>query len=231
MSLLLHLGFLLLILPQQKGLLSIGTTGEGELEGAGTALTLVDAREIQSPQALRELLRTPLEKRSEPSTTQVEPEDTKTDAKATDIETPVQEHPAANQTTTPPSGSPARVESTLPSSAGAFGQNGEAYTDLWNAIAPCWNRVANMKTLAATLIISFNADGGLSAPPVIERGADAAITGDSLNAEAKALQALSECGLYPMATSLKDVTVKFPAPGQTQDSGGRDLATTIDRPK
>lgn len=230
-SLILHLGVLMLMLPSQKGFLSIGTTGLGEVNGAGTAVTLVDATEIEPPQASPEQAKAPSEEPSEAANTQAEPEAVEAEAEArpAEAQTPPKEQVATNEPPAQPSDSQAPSDSTSPASAGAFGQNGEAYTDLWNAIAPCWNRIADAKTLPAKLTISFSPDGGLSAPPVIERDPDAEITDDSLHAEAKALQSLSECGPYPMAKDLQNVTVMFPLPTQALDSVGIDLATAMGR--
>ena len=215
-SLLLHLGILLLMLPSHKGFLSIGTTGLGEAKGAGTAVTLVDATEIEPSQAAPAQTQTPSEQLAEAADTPAEPEtvDAEAETKPAEAETLSKEQVATNVSPTPPSDSQTPSDSTSPASAGAFGQNGEAYTDLWNAIEPCWNRIADVKTLPAKLTISFSPDGGLSTPPVIERNPDAEITDDSLHAEAKALQALSECGAYPMAKDLQNVTVLFPPSGQ-----------------
>lgn len=215
-SLLLHLGLLLLMLPSQKGFLSIGTTGLGEVNGAGTAVTLVDVIKVEQPQTSHEQAQASSNELSKPTDAQVEPEADEADAEygPDKVETQAPEKVAVSEPPTPPLENQVPSDSTASASAGAFGQNGESYTDLWNAIAPCWNRIADNNTLPAALTISFDAGGGLSAPPVIERNPDADITDDSLHAEAKALQALSECGAYPMAKDLKNVTVQFPPPGQ-----------------
>ena len=222
-SLFLHLGILLLILPSQKGFLSIGTTGLGDINGAGTAVTLVDASELTSPQAAQEQVEAPTEDQAKPVAppSDAEVPDVEAPAETTKTTEPAKEQDATTEQQPVSSDSQVPSNSTTQASAGAFGQNGETYTDLWNAIAPCWNRIADVKTLPAKLTISFSPDGGLSAPPVIERDPDAEITDESLHAEAKALQALSECGAYPMAKSLQSVTVKFPPPWQLPQTAAK----------
>lgn len=92
------------------------------------------------------------------------------------------------------------------------GQTGTGGNDLWHAIAPCWNRLADAQTRPVTLDVSFNAQGGLSAPPVIERAPGASQDPETLRSEAIALAALSQCGAYTMAGGQKDVKVNFPKP-------------------
>lgn len=107
---------------------------------------------------------------------------------------------------------------TLPSLAtsGAAGtgggEGGGAGDDLWNAIAPCWAKVANGDTKDVTLEVSFSPDGSLSVPPVIDRDVSAKVDDQSLNSEAKALSALAACGKYPMAEGRTNVKVNFPHP-------------------
>lgn len=213
-SVLLHVGVLLLMLQSPKGFLSIGTTGLGDINGAGAGVTLVDVSELTPPQAAQQQMEAPAEDQAKPVEPPIEADaaDTKTPSEPAEAAELVSEQVATTERQPVSSDSQVPSDSYAPATAGAFGQNGESYTNLWNAIAPCWNRIADLKTLPATLIISFDVDGGLSAPPVIEREVNSEITDDSLHAEAKALQALSECGAYPMAKGLQNVSVRFPSP-------------------
>ena len=212
-SLLLHLALLLLLLSTRTGFSSIGTTGIGNVDGAGTTVTLVDASELMPPK--------PSQTESQPATAEQSPETAvePTIAEAMDdAAKPVQAADTATETKeastmqTVQSDSEAPSDSIAQATAGAHGQNGQANTDLWNAIAPCWNRIAGKDTLSATLTISFAADGGLSVPPIIERNPDAPITDQSLQSEAKALAALAACGVYPMVKGQQRITVVFPTP-------------------
>ena len=212
----LHLGLVLLLLPSNTGLSdSMGAvTGLGTVNCAGTAVTLVDVSELTPPKASEEEGQTAT---AEPSVATPEPTDiseTQDDATPADqvaspaenLKAPVSQGLQANRN--------ALTDSTAEATAGAFGQNGQANIDLWNAIAPCWNRIADGATLPATLKISFDATGALAVPPEIERDPDAPITDQSLKSEAQALQALAECGAYPMAQGQQSVVVQFPSPEQ-----------------
>ncbi|WP_090649709.1 hypothetical protein [Asticcacaulis taihuensis] len=189
-------------------------TGLGTVNGAGTAVTLVDLSELTPPKASEEAGQTAT---AEPSVATPEPTDiseTQDEATPADQQVSRAEKPEAPVRQALQSDSNDLKDSTAEATAGAFGQNGQANLDLWNAIAPCWNRIADGATLPATLKISFDANGGLALPPEIERDPDAKITDQSLKSEAQALQALSECGAYPMAQGQQNVVVQFPTPGQ-----------------
>lgn len=216
-SVILHLCLVLLLLPSMSGLsASMGAvTGLGEVNGAGTGVTLIDISQLTPPKPPQTVtvVVTP-EPRQDASPTR------DTTSVSEDTAKPVEAKESATATEAASSTQATRVDSETPSdsatevTAGAFGQNGEANLDLWNAIAPCWNRIANSATLPATLKITFDGNGGLALPPEIERDPDAPITDQSLKAEAQALQALAECGAYPMAEGQQGVVVKFPTPGQ-----------------
>jgi hypothetical protein len=189
-------------------------TGLGTVNGAGTAVTLVDVSELMQPKASEEEGQTAT---AEPSVATPEPTDiseTQDDATPADQQVSPTEKPKAPVNQALQSDSNALTDSTAEATAGAFGQNGQANIDLWNAIAPCWNRIADGATLPATLKISFDATGALAVPPEIERDPDAPITDQSLKSEAQALQALAECGAYPMAQGQQSVVVQFPSPEQ-----------------
>lgn len=232
-SVILHLCLVFLLLPSMAGLsASMGAvTGLGQVNGAGAGVTVIDISQLTPPKPSQSVAET---------TTPEAPEDT---SQAPDVASthegttkPVEAKSSAtpNETAAPTQtaqvDSDTSSDSTTEATAGAFGQNGEANLDLWNAIAPCWNRIANNTTLPATLKISFDGNGGLALPPEIERDPAAQITDQSLKAEAQALQALAECGAYPMAQGQQSVVVKFPTPGQipvgTAASSGRIAAAT-----
>jgi len=101
---------------------------------------------------------------------------------------------------------------TTPPANGGDRNNGKANGDLWSAIAPCWQSLADKDTLGATLKVSFSSSGVLSAPPEIERDPSMPINERTLRSEAKAISALSACGAYPMAQGMENVVVSFPAP-------------------
>ncbi|ESQ89871.1 hypothetical protein ABAC460_11250 [Asticcacaulis sp. AC460] len=84
--------------------------------------------------------------------------------------------------------------------------------DLWAAIAPCWRRMADETTLPVRLEVTFSQTGDLAEPPVIVRAEG--LAGDSrvLVSESRAIQALAECGAYPMAGGRERVAINFPAP-------------------
>ncbi|ESQ90229.1 hypothetical protein ABAC460_10800 [Asticcacaulis sp. AC460] len=83
--------------------------------------------------------------------------------------------------------------------------------DLWAAIAPCWRKVLDEHTVPVTLEVTFSAGGGLAEPPVILRGEASASDPKRLVSESKAIQALAECGAYPMAGGQSHVSINFPA--------------------
>jgi len=211
-SLLLHGGLFLLLMPSAKGMASLGTIGEGGVDGAGTSVTLVDASELLPPEASETQSSGSLE---EAGTIEAAVPETATEmVDLSHLDEGVSEEggrTASEMEKRPSVGQPPS-DSVMEAGAGAHGQNGQANTDLWNAIAPCWNRLADDRTLSATLTISLAGDGGLAVAPVIDRDLDAAITDQTLQSEAKALAALSECGPYPVAGGQQNVTIVFPSP-------------------
>jgi hypothetical protein len=91
-------------------------------------------------------------------------------------------------------------------------QNSDHQTpnDLWKAIAPCWNRIADKNSLPVTLEVSFSPMGNLSKPPVIKRDPTMPVTDRMLRSESQAISALSQCGPYLMAFGQSGVRVSFP---------------------
>lgn len=210
-SLLLHLALLLLLLPAKTGLASIGTTGVGAVDGPGAAVTLVEASVLTPPQLSETQSPSTQAAASEPVTND-EAVDPMAQTETTDEIKPTEEAKRQPEAEAVLSSNEAPSDSKAEAAAGAHGQNGQSNTDLWNAIAPCWNRITDKNTLSATLTISFAEDGGLAEAPIIERDPEAAITDQSLQSEGKALAALSECGPYPMAIDQQNITVVFPSP-------------------
>ncbi|MDV6333266.1 hypothetical protein [Asticcacaulis sp. 201] len=211
-SLLLH-GFLLflLLLTPARGWLAIGTTGEGHLNGAGLAMVdLVQAVDLASLTPAASTVTEPVPVAPEVDS-DAQPADAtaSSETTATDGLTSQPDAKTAAETTDSPTASQAQVTSA-PQSAGAHGQNGTEEDALWAAIAPCWNRIADRDTLGATLKVSFSPAGGLAIPPEIERDPAVAITPQTLQSEAKAIAALAECGVYPMAQGRQDVAIVFP---------------------
>jgi|GEM_PF-2566592 len=209
-SLLLHLVLLLLLLPAKTGLASIGTTGVGAINGAGAVVTLVEASELTPPQT-SEAQSSSTQAATSESVTGDEATDPIAQINTTDATKSAEAVNSESETKITPSDNEAPSDGVAAAAAGAHGQNGQTDTDLWNAIAPCWNRIADKDTLPAILTITFDSDGSLATPPIIERDPDAPITDSSLQSEAKALAALAECGAYPMAANQQNVAVVFPA--------------------
>lgn len=213
-SLLLHFVFVLLLFPTQSGLASFGTTGLGQIDGSGMTVTLVEIAELAPPTASEAQPLSKADAAAPQGTTDVAALDPAEDAnvvdKTTPLAKPIEEKEAqkAKAESITSSGMLAEAKS------GATGQNGQTDTDLWTAIAPCWHKLSGQNTLSATLTISFDSAGAISVPPVIERSPDAGITMHTLKAESVALQALAECGAYPMAKDLQNVTVMFPSSGR-----------------
>ncbi|MBP2161636.1 MULTISPECIES: hypothetical protein [Asticcacaulis] len=109
------------------------------------------------------------------------------------------------------------AKSALKSAApeGGEGQGGTssgALDDLWAAIAPCWRRIADTKTLPVNLTVTFAANGMLAKPPEIARKAEDASNPQALRSESLAITALAECGAYQMAAGRESVNIHFPKP-------------------
>ena len=214
-SILFHLLFGWLLLQSlQSSLSSPGTTGMGARNGDDFAVTLVSS-EDSKPDETKDLTSLSPEI---PSVLTLAPGSTVALPVAFDkalsaipsekllkkkVEETQADEASSNSTTT--EGGAA--------AAGAAGENGQADDTLWGAIAPCWEQLAGKDTVAATLRVSFTSTGLLSAPPEIERDPSAAINTQTLQSEAKAIQALASCGAYPMAQGQENVEIKFPTPG------------------
>ena len=92
-------------------------------------------------------------------------------------------------------------------------QNNKTINDLWKAIAPCWNRIADKNSLDVTLEVSFSPMGNLSKPPIIHRTAGVMLDDRVLRSESQAITALAQCGPYLTAYGQEHVQVSFPKKG------------------
>jgi hypothetical protein len=212
-SVLLHALLLLALLPTSpKDLPSGVSLGVGSAPGNGEPYTRVElyatgpttpsSTKIKTPDnAMADALDAPLEK-------------AKPESEALATEEAQSQLTTIGDTPTPPAlvATSEGQEAAGSDGANRGGTTAGAGDNLWSAIAPCWNQIANATTLPVALKITFAADGGLAKPPEIVRAAGVAITPESLKSEAQALAALSQCGVYPMAAGRKDVNVQFPKP-------------------
>lgn len=80
----------------------------------------------------------------------------------------------------------AKGEATLDASSG----------ELWGQIAPCWRRLGGRSTIAVTLEVKLDRQGGLAAPPKIVRPESTRPGEQRLLAEALALEAIRACLPY-----------------------------------
>jgi len=211
-AVLLHLLFLLCLLPQtSKGLSSGGSGGLAEA-GGGEGLALDLAALKTGPPADVAIAPQP-----EEEVTPVTPEavavtktvDSDLSLSSTDIPSLAPPEPPA------PEATPAEAHAQLAAAAGGAGQDGAttgAGDDLWAAIAPCWKRIAGHDALPVRLTVSFASNGLLLRAPEIVRDPTAAIDVHTQLSESEAIQALSECGAYTMAAGRENVTISFPRP-------------------
>ena len=95
----------------------------------------------------------------------------------------------------------------------AINRSNATPNDLWKAIAPCWNRIADKNTQPVTLEVSFSPMGNLAKPPVIRRDPSKRITDQMLRSESQAITALAQCGPYLMVFGQENVSVGFPKIG------------------
>ena len=213
-SVLLHLLCLLVLWPTaQKGLPGGGSGGSEIGAGKGEAYAAIDLDLGPPMPATIPAVKTPDDQATKALDTPEEAIKPKPDMAAVTTDAAK----SADAATTAPSPPADAAASARPAAAavGGAGQGGTtagAGDDLWQAIAPCWNRVAGKDTLPVALKITFGATGGLSKPPQIVRDETAPITPQSLRSEAQAIAALAQCGGYPMAANRQDVEVHFPRP-------------------
>ncbi len=208
-SLILHVLFVLfLLIRQPAGLASGGGfNGQGMAPGDGMAVTLVSSEDFER---MAMAVKAPTEDKPEDQleTLQV---DQVTDAPLALAVTQVMPQLASvanNDTPLAPDDSDAGGQAGSPGDAGA----GTAGDDLWGAIAPCWNRLADSHTLPVTLEVSFDSQGNIASPPVIDRADADQNDPQAERSETIAMQALAQCGAYAMAENRAGVKVNFPKP-------------------
>ncbi len=197
LSLLLHVLFVLFLIPSQPSDFSGGGNGEttsGAGEGVAVTLYRLDKLPIQALQVKAQA-----------------PEDSEA---ISDLSL------TTDAAITPADLSTALPQMTLPEIAQAASEGGEgqggttsgAGDELWAAIAPCWNRMADADATPVTLQITFSADGHFESAAHIIRAPGTVLSDPVLRASTKAIQALAACGSYPMAGGRKDVVINFPKP-------------------
>jgi hypothetical protein len=208
-SLAVHVLFVLLLLVEKPtGLAGGGFAGQGTAPGSGTAVTLVDGAALDQMD-----LTTVKATTADAAEEQITPiaatqADDMTLAATDSLVAPQLLAPPQTQTFPTQAAAQAGGRAGSPGDGGA----GNAGDDLWGAIAPCWKRLADNKTLPVTLRVTFASDGNLAAPPVID--ADPAMQADVnvQRSETIAMQALAQCGAYAMAEGKSDVRINFPTP-------------------
>jgi hypothetical protein len=212
MSVGLHVLLVLCLLPNGKFGFSTGGQGrvyEGEGEGLSvdlTALALINAQALE----MRE---------SEPETrTELDEmealDDLATKAGTQALSNVLPDVPAEAQP------EPERTDLSRPSPMEAVRQGGEGqggtssggFDELWEAIAPCWRRIADEHALPVKLNVTFAGDGMLAKPPEIIRAAEDVSNPRALRSESLAITALAECGAYQMAAGRQNVSIYFPKP-------------------
>ncbi|MBW8733414.1 MAG: hypothetical protein JF571_03725 [Asticcacaulis sp.] len=211
-AVLLHVLFLLFLLPQTSKGLSAGGSGGLADGGDGQGLTLdLTTFRVAPP------LTTAVAEQAQEDFTPIAPETTavvKTADNALalpDIAAPVLSPPEPSSS----DATPAQAKAQPAASAGGAGQGGQTAgigDDLWAAIAPCWKRIAARDALPVRLTVSFAGNGMLQRAPEIVRDPSAPIDVRTQLSEGEAIQALSECGAYAMAAGRENVTINFPKP-------------------
>jgi len=211
-AVLLHVFFLLFILPQTSKGLSAGGSGGDAGAGGGEGLTL-DLTMLRTgpelataviPQAQEDF--TPAVPNDVPVVTAADSALSLPDIAAPSLKAP--EPPSLEAVT-------AETKAQVAAVAGGAGQDGATTgegDDLWAAIAPCWKRIAGRDALPVRLTVSFAGNGLLERAPQIVRDPSAPIDVHTQLSEAEAIQALSECGVYAMAAGRENVTINFPRP-------------------
>lgn len=205
-SLLLHLLLFSFLFPRHPpGLASHGISGDtmGGIESFDISLVRVQ----QSVLALQPKSQTTedIETLSKlaPRTT-VEPLSLATEKVA--AVQPVVEMPPSTVADTTPNVMPGAV-------ATGVGDQNNKVSDLWRAIAPCWNRIADKDAVPVSLEISFSPLGNVAKPPILLGAPSTGLSDQLQRSQAQAIEALSECGPYLMAYGQDHVQVAFPGKG------------------
>lgn len=100
---------------------------------------------------------------------------------------------------------------TADSSSG--GLPGQAMTELWKAIEPCWKRLADNTTAGVTMSVSFTQLGNLAAMPVSVSENGTLLESTQSASESVAIRALAQCGPYLMVYGRDNVQIAFPTGG------------------
>ena len=201
------LALLFLLWPHPSGLNGSGIGGEAVGEGEGFGIDLVSvaeqryeamtAKELEAEDIEEMKVSAPPETmqlvESDLSLSQVKVEDFTTTTSVVTLQEADSGGPSA-------------------ASAGGQGQGGSRSDDgLWDAIAPCWRRLADKDTLPVKMTVSFGAEGMLSVSPVFERNKYENPTEQIIRSETLAVMALVECGSYKMSSGRQAVAIDFPA--------------------
>lgn len=211
LSIAIHLCLVLLLLDwSQKGLSGAGNRGTvwGNADGMSDVILPISLTPVATTE-------------SEPIVEEAhadQPLETDPSIETTEVEEPeqkIRESSEAAVTPQPPQDTQSNTEQgsasqATKSGAGVGGATSGTSPDLWAAIEPCWRPKVTGKTLPVSLKLSFGPDGRLSAVPVIERTGDVKPDPQRDLSELSALQALVECGAYPVAAGQTDVRVDFP---------------------
>ena len=207
----LHLLALLFLLPQAAvpGGFSGGAGGTDSGAGQGISLDL-SALNDASKDALTVKAQTPEDTADLTKTDQVQLADTTPQPQLSDLSD------AVAQTTPQPQPQAAEASAQeAAAAAGGPGQDGTTAGDgdaLWNAIAPCWRKMASADAVPVQLSVSFAADGNLAVPPDIVRDPKTPVDMTGMRSESQAIQALAACGAYAMAGGRQNVQIHFPKP-------------------
>ncbi|CAL4869741.1 hypothetical protein MMA231_04033 (plasmid) [Asticcacaulis sp. MM231] len=209
-SIALHALLLVGLIPSSGSTLAnVSTTGEGESEAEGIRLDLVGieddgaapARAFQAPAAQSSPMDTFMQMTDTTAPSSETPSNISNPAKS--ISEALGENPFEAQP-----GAAARTAAE--NHVNANNTSVKTPNDLWKAIAPCWNRIADKNTLPVVLEVSFSPMGNLAKPPTIRRNTSMPITDQMLRSESQAISALSQCGPYLMVFGQENVSVGFP---------------------
>lgn len=203
--------FFAFTLSTSSQLSNIALTGEGEAEAQGVELDLMTLDDSEAAMAGVAQPPPPAASRADAFMAMTEPNQTPSDfalspsSPAQSLSEALGENPFdATQSAQP--ASKTRDEAHVKTSD----KTQQMPNELWKAIAPCWNRIADKNTLPVTLEVSFSPMGNLAKPPVIRRNPSARISDQMLRSETQALSALAQCGPYLMVFGQDNVQVGFP---------------------
>jgi hypothetical protein len=206
----LHVLLVFCVMPHNHAGFSTGGLGDTYTDEAGglsldlTAIALPDALALETREVEEEAL---------------DANETLNDLATTTADTLILSD-APSLTRSPIAPAPAHQSAAKAAQASAAQQGGQGPSgtsagtgdDLWNAIAPCWRRLADLDTVSVNLTVTFASNGMLAKPPEIMRQAEDASNPAALRSESLAITALAECGAYEMAAGRELVSIHFPRP-------------------